>query len=157
MILTALITLILFSQDEVPYKAKEDFEIKFELEFKQRIHTDAGRTVHLDESRSDYEKRTSATVLPYLKLSVKILNVNASEAKLKVTMDDHELVYSKKVTAGMEFKLEPGFTDDVKDRVSGYKHVIQFYSSDKKVVSRIVIEFDEDGNYFVNGEKRGKV
>lgn len=157
MIPIGVIAFILFSQDNTPFKAKEDFEIKFDLSFKQRTHLDDGRTVHLGETRSEYDKRTSTTPLPYLKLHVKILIVQQNEVKFKVVRDDQSTTLSKKVVQGVEFKLELGFTDDIKDRVSGYKHVIRFYSPDKEVTSKIVIEFDEDGNYFVNGEKRGKV
>ncbi len=57
----------------------------------------------------------------------------------------------------MEFDLRLGFVDDMKDHVSGYLHVITFYDDDRNPVSQIVIEFDKDGNYFVNGQQRGKV
>lgn len=157
MLYTALITFLIYIQEDAPFKAKEDFEIKFDLSFKQRSHSDDNKTVHLNETRADHEKRTSATPLPYLKLMVKVIRVSADEVKLKVIKDDANAVLSKKVESGMEFKLELGYTDDIKDRISGYKHVIQFLSSDKRILSRILIEFDDEGNYFVNGEKRGKV
>jgi hypothetical protein len=157
MVFTALIVFLLYTQNDAPFKAKEDFEIKFDLSFKQRTHSADNKTVHLNETRAEHEKRTSATPLPYLKLMVKIIRVPAEEVKLKVIKDDANTVLSKKVESGMEFKLDLGFTDDIKDKISGYKHVIQFLSSDKRILSRILIEFDNEGNYFVNGEKRGKV
>ena len=111
----------------------------------------------LDETFRENQKRTGSASLPYLKLLIRIFKVQSGEVKLKVVQDDLSIILSKKISHITEFKLEPGFTDDIKDRISGYKHVIQFYSSDKKVMSQIVIEFDTDGNYFVNGEKRGKI
>jgi len=156
MMYSVLIAFFVLIQDEAPLKSKEDFEIKFDLSFKQRSHANES-TVHLNETHAEHEKRVSTTPLPNLKLLVKILKVQPAEVKLKVIKDDTSAVLTKKITQGMEFRLELGFTDDIKDRISGYKHVIQFLSSEKKVLSRIVIEFDEDGNYFVNGEKRGKV
>lgn len=150
-----LILLFIAFPDEVPFKPKDDFEVKFDLTFKQRTHDE--KTVYMDESRAEREKRTTSTPLPYLKLFVKIKHVETEEIKLKVIRDDKNTLMSKKTEQDMEFKLELGFTDDIKDRVSGYKHVIQFLSAKKDVLSRIVIEFDKDGNYFVNGEKRGKV
>jgi hypothetical protein len=63
----------------------------------------------------------------------------------------------RKLNSGEEFELEIGYLDDVKDRVKGYIHVITFYNEKKKEVSRIVIEFDKDGNYLVNGVRMGKV
>ncbi len=155
MINPLLILLFIGLSDEVPYKPKDDFEVKFDLAFKQREHGE--KAVYVDETHSERARRTSVAPLPYLKLFVKIKRVEQGEVKLKVVRDDKSVLFSKKVVQDMEFKLELGFTDDIKDRVSGYKHVIQFLSAKKEVLSRIVIEFDKDGNYFVNGEKRGKV
>jgi hypothetical protein len=150
-----LILLFIALPDEAPFKPKDDFEVKFDLTFKQRTHDE--KAVYINESRAEREKRTITTPLPYLKLFVKIKRLEPEEIKLKVIRDNKNTVISKKTEQDMEFKLELGFTDDIKDRISGYKHVIQFLSAKKDVLSRIVIEFDKDGNYFVNGEKRGKV
>lgn len=155
MILSFLFLLLFTIQDEVPFKPKDEFEIKFDLSFKQRSRDE--KTVYLQETRAEYDKRTSASPLPYLKLFVKVKQLQPDEVKIKVVRDDNVPVLSKKTEQDMEFKLELGFTNDIKDQVSGYKHVIQFLSSKKEVLSRIVIEFDREGNYFVNGEKRGKI
>jgi hypothetical protein len=153
--LLILICFISFQKEEPPYKAKEDFEIKLEMSFKQRTHHGDSRTVLFNEDQ--VADRPVEGLLPTLKLNIKIVTVQESEIKLKVIKDDAAIVYRKNVEQGMEFKLDLGFTDDLKDRVEGYRHVIQFFSAEKKVVSKIVIEFDEDGNYYVNGEKLGKV
>jgi len=150
-----LILLLIHIQEEIPFKPKEDFEVKFDLTFKQRERDT--KTVYMAESPNDHDKHSNTTPLPYLKLLVKIKLVQPEELKMKVIKDDKNAIISKKTEQGMEIKLELGFTDDIKDRVSGYKHVIQFLSAKKDVLSMIVIEFDKDGNYFVNGEKRGKV
>lgn len=149
------IVLILFAQDTVLLKAKEEFEIKFELSVKQRADDDDTKTIRYSESVNEHEKRTG--LLPYLKLNVKIVTSHPNEVKLKVFKDNGNAAFSKKVENGMEFKLDLGFTDDIKDRVAGYKYVIQFYTLEKKEFSKIVIEFDTEGNYFVNGEKRGRI
>ena len=150
--------LILFAftgQEEIPFKPKDDFEVKFDLSFKQRNRDE--KAVYLQETRAEHEKRTSVTPLPFLKLLVKIKRLQPEEIKIKVVRDDKNVVVSKKAEQDMEFKLELGYTDDIKDQISGYKHVIQFLSPKKEVLSKIVIEFDKEGNYFVNGEKRGRV
>jgi hypothetical protein len=151
---SALIAILVFFQSDAPFKPKESFEIKFDLSFKLRDND--SKTIHLDETRADYDKRNNSTPLPYLVLHVKILDAQ-QEVKLKVIKDNKSTILSKKIEPGMVFKLDLGFTDDIKDGISGYKHVIQFYSPKKEIVSRIVIEFDKEGNYFVNGEKRGRV
>jgi hypothetical protein len=157
MISFTTLALILFTQDTVLLKPKEEFAIKFELSVKQRPYSDPTGTVRYAETSGEHEKRTSTDLLPYLKLNVKIITVHTNEIKLKVFKDDGSAVFSKKTENGMEFKLDLGFTDDIKDRVTGYKYVIQFYTQEKEEFSKIVIEFDVEGNYFVNGEKRGRI
>lgn len=135
----------------------EDFEIKFDLSFKHRSSTEH-TSVRVEETVEERQRRLSTNPLPYLTLVVTILNIHPEEVRLKVIKDDlHTMLNKKKIKNALEFTIDVGFTDDVKDRISGYKHVIQFYSADKKVKSIIRIEFDEEGNYWVNGERRGKV
>lgn len=154
---TVFFSLLLLFQDNPPFKAKEDFEIKFVLSFKHRSSTEH-TSVRVEETVEERQRRLNTNPLPYLNLVVKVLNIKPEEVRLKVIKDDlHSVLNKKKIEEGMEFTIEVGFTDDVKDKVSGYKHVVQFLSEDKKVISIILIEFDEDGNYMVNGERRGKV
>ena len=54
-------------------------------------------------------------------------------------------------------KLDLGFTDDIKDRVGAYEYTVFFLNEDKDQVSKIVIYFEKDGTYLVNGETRGKI
>jgi hypothetical protein len=149
--------MIVMIQEEFRYKPKEDFEINFDLSFKQRSFTDEEKIVHLNETRAEHERRTSHHPLPYLVLKIKILKTDITESRVKVIRDDKATVLSKKAEEGMEFKLDVGFTDDVKGQIRGHKHIIHFFGADKKEVSRILIEFDAAGNYMVNGERRGKV
>ena len=155
MIFAFILLFFLPAQEEAPFKPKEDFEVRFDLSFKQRVSND--KAVYVQETRAEYEKRHPVTPLPFLKFTVKINRVQPEEAKVKVVRDDKTTLQTRKIEQNMEVKFEAGFTDDIKDRVSGYKHVIQFLSAQKEVLSRIVIEFDKEGHYFVNGEKRGKV
>src|SRR5690349_259949 len=144
MIRLALLFVWLAFQEEAPYKSKDEFEIKVAMSFKQRA-TD-GNTVHLATEKN--RRDNSVGMLPFLTFHLKILKVQSPEFKAKIIRDDKFFVMSKKVNDGVEIKLDAGFTDDIKDRVEGYKHQIEFYSEDKKICSRILIEFDKDGNYF---------
>ncbi len=157
MIRLIFIGLLFFGQENVPYKPNEDFEIKFLMTFKQRPHEDEIKTLRLNETADEQVKRTNTDPLPYLVLKVKILKVQPEEVRVRITKDDKSTGINKKISGPMEFTLDMGFTDDIKDRVSGYKHVIEFLSADKNRLSKIVIEFDDDGNYLVNGEKRGRI
>lgn len=154
---TVFFSLLLLFQDHPPFKATEDFEIKFVLSFKHRNSTEH-TSVRVEETVEERQRRLNTNPLPYLNLVVRVLNIQPEEVRLKVIKDDlYSVLNKKKIEEGMEFTIEVGFTDDVKDKVAGYKHVVQFLSEDKKVISIILIEFDEDGNYMVNGERRGKV
>lgn len=94
---------------------------------------------------------------PYLVLSVSIDKVNDNETRLKVFQADEKMVYSKKLKQEVKFSLDAGYTDDLVDQLPGHLHVISFYDDKRNEVSRIVINFDKDGNYFVNGKQRGKI
>lgn len=138
----------LLFQEDVAYKPKDEFEVKLDLSFKPKSDTDESI------KRDNREKATG--LLPYLKLDVKVLKLQPEEVRVKVIRDSREVVLAKKLKGAVELKLDVGYTDDVKGGISGYKHEVQFMSEEKKVLSRILIEIDKEGNYLVNGEKRGK-
>lgn len=146
-----------FFCQEVPFKPQTDFEIKFDMSFKQRDQTGEKTTINLHETQAEHARRTQTTTLPFLTLHIKLVKVPSNEVKAKIIRDNLTVVYNKKIAEGSLIDLEVGFTDDIKDQIKGYRHEIQFLAADKTIQSKILIEFDEEGNYFVNGEKRGKV
>lgn len=148
---------VLLIRQEVPYKPTDAFEIKFDLSFKQRSTEDTSNsTIHLSETVGEQEKRSSIGPLPYLILNVKILKMHPDEVRIRALRDNDIPVFNKKAAEGMEFKIDVGFLADIKG-VKEYRQVIEFLSVDKTPLSRIVIELDKEGNYLVNGEKRGKI
>jgi hypothetical protein len=151
-----LFSLFCLQEEVVPYKAKEDFEIKLNFEFKQRPPADPYQ-VNLDETRREYERRNTPGPLPYLYLNLHIAKITPGETKIRLIRNNDENAFTKKLQEGMQVKLDLGFTDDIKDRVSAHEYTLHFLSQDKKPLSRIVIFFEEDGTYLVNGEKRGKL
>jgi hypothetical protein len=140
---------------EPPYKAKEDFEVKLEYQFKQRPAAETN-SVKFDESRKDYERRTSTSLLPYLKIRVNLLKLAEEEVKMKVSNNLDKSPYNKKIQIGTSLVLDLGFTDDIKDRISAHEYNLMFMSPEKKELSRIHLFIEEDGTFLVNGEKRGK-
>jgi hypothetical protein len=152
----AFLILGFFAQD-APFKPQTEFEVKFDMSFKQRDQTGEKTTINLHETQAEHIRRTQTETLPYLVLHIKLTKILPTEIKGKIIRDNQAVVYNKKIEEGLTIKLDVGFTDDIKDQIKGYKHEVQFLSSDKTILSRILIEFDKDGNYFVNGEKRGKV
>lgn len=111
----------------------------------------------MDETRAEYLKRTSPDPLPHLTLYLTVNETAANEARIRIMRDGKVIFNNRKFETGKEIKLDVGFTDDAKDRVSGYEHVVYFLSADKAEVSRIVITINESGDYFINGQKMGRV
>lgn len=155
MVLLAFLLALPLQQD-VPFKSDDEFVIRLDLKFKSRVISNANRVV-VAETFAEHEKRTSTEQLPFLTLFVTITENSQGEARYKILKDGKVAVSNKKIEVGKEFKLEIGFTDDAKDKVSGYEHVIYLLSADKKEISKIVITIQDNGDYFVNGQKRGRV
>ncbi|MBX2969202.1 MAG: hypothetical protein KF803_07505 [Cyclobacteriaceae bacterium] len=157
-ILLILVVLYVFvyPDQEVPFKSSEEFSVRLDMKFMQRPAADPG-TVKVDETRAEYLKRTSTDQLPHMTLYLLVKEAAANEVRMKIMRDGKSVVSNRKLTIGKEIKLDVGFTDDAKDKISGYEHIVYFLSEDKKEISRIVITIDENGDYFINGQKRGRV
>jgi hypothetical protein len=151
-----LLILVAVPQDSIPYKANDEFKIRFDLSFKMRPRDNANR-VDFEETVSEHQKRTAVTPLPYLNLYINIFQKSDHEVRFKVVNNRGTTVLSRKIDKEKEFHLELGFTDDIKDRVTPYEYTGYLLSDDKKEISRIVIHFTKDGDYMVNGVKRGKI
>jgi hypothetical protein len=143
-----------FLQD-VPLKPKEEFEIKLDYSFKQRPVGDHN-TVNLTDAPNGYKQRTSAAVLPYLILHVKILALREEKMRMRISTNRDNRATVKRVSAGVNVVLDLGFTADMIDRVTAHEYTLAFISADKRVVDQILISVDDDGSFLVNGEKRGK-
>jgi hypothetical protein len=146
--------LFMFFFQELPFKPKEEFEIKLDYKFKQRPSPEHS-VVNLSETRADFERRTSNDMLPYLILQVKMLKLN-DETRVRVSNNLDSKAFTKKIEEGIVVPLDLGFTADVKDKVTANEYVLTFLSPGKSQVSRILIHVDQDGSFFVNGEKRGR-
>jgi len=152
-----LFALVVFVQEEqAPFKPKEEFEIKLNFEFRTRPLPDPN-TVDMERTHKELTRASATGPLPYLFLNVRALALKPEEVRVRVIKNDEKSMLARKIDTSTVMKLELGFTDDIKDRVSPYEYTIFFQDSDKKNVSRVVILFQEDGTYLVNGEKRGKI
>lgn len=144
--------ILVLSQEQTPFKPNAEFELKIDLQFKQRPQAEGNRV--------ELEKRTTPAggmLAPYLHINLKVLKSIPEEMRIKVTKNSNEIVLSRKFDPNLIVKLDLGFTDDIKDRVSAYQYIITFLSKDKNPLSKIEIFFEKDGTYLVNGEKRGRI
>lgn len=141
---------------DIPYKPEQEYTIRLDLKFLSRASANTTQ-VKMSESREEYLRRTNTTQLPHLTLYLTITETNQGEVRMKILRDGATYVNNRKIELGKEFKLEVGFTDDAKDKVSGYNHTIYFLDAAKKQVNKIVIAIEENGDYQINGEKRGRL
>ena len=152
-LLLPLLCLAIFAGDEIPYKAKEEYELKLEFQFKGRPVENGTYKVALEYERTNQ----SSGPLPYLMVHFVVLKQNEDEVKLRVVDSGYKVVTNRKIEKGKKISLELGFTDDLKDHTIPHEYSFLFISADKEVKRRVVIHFESDGTYLVNNEKRGKI
>lgn len=152
--LLAVLTLLL--QTGVPYKASEEFKIELEYKFKPRPMTD-NSYIDLTETQRDKERRTSGgNPLPYLILHISFQQLSDKEVRVRCIDNNKKNKLSRKAEVNREYKLDLGFTDDMKDRVTPHEFTLTLQSDDKDDTSRITMLIERDGTFLVNGLRRGK-
>ncbi len=155
MFLSWFVCLLVFVQNEVPFKPKNEFEVKLKYAFKHR--PDSGvTTFHYEASEQDEGRQNGTNMLPYLELKVKILTTASEEVRVKVVNNLNNNAINKKIQDGSEFIIDMGFTDDVKDRVTAHEYIIYLQNDKRKEQSKIVIFVKEDGTFLINDEVRGR-
>lgn len=155
-VLLIVLTTLFMQDSSVPFKPNEEFEVKLRFDFKDRLRADPNK-VDLDQTRKEYERSRGSGPLPYLFLDFRFLKQQQNEVRVRVLENNTKVVYNKKIDINTILKLELGFTDDIKDRVGAYEFTVLSLDDQKQPVSRVVIYFQEDGTYLVNGQMRGKI
>jgi hypothetical protein len=154
--LICLFWVLIFIQDETPLKPIDEFEVKLNFEFKDRLRTDPNK-IDIDQTRREYEKSRRSGPLPYLLVNVKVLKQAPEVERIRIVQNGRNSTINKKFDMNTVLTLDLGFTDDIKDRVSPYEYTIYFLTKDKDPVNKVIIYFEEDGTYIVNGQVRGKI
>ena len=146
-----LLLLVFISQEAVPFKPKDEFELKMDYAFRQRAidHTKA-----IDFSDSPLR---STGPLPYLELDLRLLVLNANEERILINNNKGKVILNKKLKGSLVVKMDLGYTDDMKDRVTAHEYKVLLQDADKAPISQILIHVAEDGTFLVNGEVRGKL
>lgn len=138
---------------EVPFKPAAEFEIEIDYQFKSRPPSDHN-TVQLGALKRTVHQ-TSSSVLPYLVLHINFTVLPGEKSRMLVSTNLDARGSTRRVTVDSPYDLDLGFTADMVDRVSAHEYILTFLDADKSPVNRILISVDEDGSFFVNGEKRG--
>lgn len=145
--------LLLLQTTDVPFRAKEDFQIELKYDLKQRPAVDPN-TVTLDPAVA--ERKGSHGPLPYLTVKLKILNPKAEEIRFKCEDNFGKALFNKKAEKSLAYEIDMGYIDDVKDRISAHSYTLYAQSDKRESLNRIELLVMEDGTFLVNGEKRGK-
>lgn len=152
-VLFSLTSIRALAQQTEPYKPDAEFEFKFDYSFKERML----------QEKSDYEafdpnkKQISTGPLPYLKTELKLLKLNTDEVRVKIINHKGTTVVNRKVSTNQVLKIDWGFSDDVKDQIVSDSYTIFLMNDDKQILSRITLNADTDGTFFVNGQKKGRL
>jgi len=150
-ILLWLLGATLSHQKEVPFKASEKFELVTKYDFRIRPE-------RRDEVDWGTRKRAATSPRPYLEITLKVLSLDSAESRIRVSSNFNTGLINRRVDAGDSFVIDLGFTDDMKDRTSAHRYLVEFLTENKKsTISCIVIQIEEDGRFMVNGEQRGKL
>jgi len=154
-VLSFLLFVTLAWQEVVPFKPSDEYEVIINYNFEERPAIDRTK-IEYDVSTDERNRRAVSGPLPYLKLQLKLLKLSNDEVKIKIVNSKGNLIYNRKATEDTIVKLDIGFIDDVKDRVTPYEFTALFYSDAKKTTSKIHLLIMEDGTFMVNDEKKGK-
>jgi hypothetical protein len=142
----------LFIQDQVQTKPSREFEISTKYELRRKPVSEAKIVFTEPEQK---EKETGTDMLPYLIINLKVKKWTNDVTQVRVIDSQNKLYLKKKATDAGLYRWDMGYIDDIKDKVTPGKFVVQFIA-DKKPIEQILIVVEEDGTFLVNGEKRGK-
>lgn len=149
--------LLVPQEPEVPYKVNEDFKLDIQYQFKVRpMNSNSSAEFEAGATGGFNRKYNDGGQLPYLVVNFSVLKLSEGEVRVKVVNNKGGNMLNKKVEAGAVFKLDLGYTDDMKDRVTANEFDVLFLSSDKKPISLVRLTVQEDGTFIVNSEVRGK-
>jgi hypothetical protein len=147
------ILLFAFLQDQTPTKPSREFEVSTKYELKKKPMTETPKVVFV--TPEERTKESGTDMLPYLIINLKVKKWNQDVTQIRVVDSQGKIHLKKKVKDEDEFTWDMGYVDDMKDKVTSGKFIVQFIA-EKQPVEQITIQVEEDGTFLVNGEKRGK-
>jgi hypothetical protein len=138
------------AQEDIPYKAFEEFEVTLDYQIRQFRDKDP-KTVDFSSAVPKEPKS-----LLYLVVQVELKTLAPNEARVHVNSNLGTEVGNRKAEPGMLLKIDFGFIERVKERKAAHEATVFLMSSDRKNVSRIHLFVEENGTFLVNGQRRGK-
>jgi hypothetical protein len=139
-----------FLQD-VPFKPSAEFQAAVDLQFKSKPG-DGNNS--FDGNGNKVKQQTG--LLPFLSVKISALVPSNGEIRLRAVDALHAVLLSKKISPNTSYRLDMGFIQDLKNESATSTIVIYFLNEKKVEVSKIVLNVTKEGDFLVNGEKRGQ-
>ena len=150
-----LIVILLFNYQDVPFKNGDDFLIEVDYQLKGR--QSEPNTLLFTEGESGHVTRNlGSSALPFLTVKLTIKNQAEDEVRIRTTNNSGAALFTKKIEIDKVYRIEFGFTDDVKDNITSNAYTVTFLNDKKKAVSKIHLLINNDGTFYVNDVIKGK-
>lgn len=143
--------LIFDNTQDIPYRDKDTYKLSLKMEFKLETPADVNQ---LELSK---KKRYSNEPKLFLNTSLEILTLLEYDHRVRIIDNNDRVLISKRLKSPNTFLFKLGYAHYMKDKQSANMFVIDFLNKEKKVMSQIVIEIKEDGDFLVNNERFGKI
>lgn len=141
----------LYGQGAVPFRSDSTYDFKLDYNFKTKPEP-----AHGEVSYTEYYKRSN-DILPYVKVTISMLDLRENDFRVKVVNNQGDQVYSRKMRLPLEFNLDLGFAEDIKERLVPHLYNVYFFDKEKNIQSRITIEVTESGDFLLNDKVYGKL
>ena len=147
-----LLLFILLFQDSPTVKPTKEFEVKTDYQLKKKPTEEPIKIVF---EKTEVKRNSNTDLLPFLSINLKVKKWEASVTHVKAVDSQNKTIAKTKAGDEEIFRFDIGYVDDIKDKITSGKFTVLFLAK-KKSVEQIQLLIDEEGNFFVNGEKRGK-
>ena len=150
------IILLVFSSEftddgKVPYMEMDNFQ--FELIYTLKNKPQPENKNYLDGNGAIFKTEP----LPHVRIKILLDSIPISYSRYKIYTSKEVQVKGRKIKGIELIDLEIGFTADIKERMVAHSYTIFFYDNEKNRVSKIVIDFSEKGDFFINDQLMGKI
>ncbi len=136
---------------EVPYLPLESFQYELDYSFKTKPPPD------VDYAYQDKVTVYKATPLPYVKMKFLVNEKLQKFYRVKVIDNNNKNIDNKKLKGQESFEVDMGYAVDIKDRISSYQFLILLFDEDKAPANKILVEFSEEGDMFINEKLVGRI
>lgn len=143
-----------FLQEQVPFKAADEFQVNIDLKF---IDKPSGYNTNTFSGSGDrLDTKKAGMQFPFLKVNISQLKIREDEEKIIAIDSKGKQLLKKKTSPIPELRFDMGFIDDLKNNDAANEINVFFLSKDKKELRKIVFQVLPSGVFTVNGQWHGQ-